>query len=216
MQKISKIYQKYKIMPQLQEHQFRVAALAKSICDQLENLIDTDTVIKACLIHDMGNILKFDLNIFPEFLKPEGLEYWETVKQETAKKYKTNDEHIATKMIAKELNVSSEVMQCLDAIGFSKIRNNLSTTSFEEKICCYADQRLAPFGVVSIEERMAEGKKRYANSTRVMLNPLNFDILFEDLKQLEKQIFVQTRILPTNVTDTSIQTAITKLRDYSI
>ena len=64
---ILEIYEKYKIMPQLQEHQLRVASVAKTICDHLLVPVHTDHVVSVCLLHDMGNILKFDLQKFPQF-----------------------------------------------------------------------------------------------------------------------------------------------------
>ena len=66
MKNITDIYEKYKIMPLLAMHQIRVAAVAMMICDSLSVPIDKDSVIKACLLHDIGNIIKFDLNHFPE------------------------------------------------------------------------------------------------------------------------------------------------------
>src|SRR3954452_25294278 len=99
MKKVSEIYSEYKIMPALQQHQLRVAAVAAMICDSLPGT-DKETVVIACLFHDMGNIIKSDLSYFPEFVQPEGLEYWEKVKQEYIQKY-GSDENAATKEIAK-------------------------------------------------------------------------------------------------------------------
>ena len=65
---IFNIYAKYKIPPQLQTHQLRVAAVAKTICEHLwPKLSDMRTIISTCLVHDMGNIIKFDLDKFPKF-----------------------------------------------------------------------------------------------------------------------------------------------------
>lgn len=35
----------------------------------------------------MGNILKFNFDLFPEFCKPEGREFWEKVQEEFKQKY---------------------------------------------------------------------------------------------------------------------------------
>ena len=80
--KISEIYRKYRIPPQLQLHQLRVASIAKYICDNLKVPVDIEEVVSADLLHDMGNIIKFDLSLFPEYLEPEGLEYWQGVKND--------------------------------------------------------------------------------------------------------------------------------------
>src|SRR3989344_7719535 len=100
------------IMPSLQLHMFRVTSVAQIICESLgENVIlvseahpesgswtsqddAKNNILSACLLHDMGNILKFNLDLFPEFLQPEGKEYWQKVKDSFEKKY-GKDEHEA-------------------------------------------------------------------------------------------------------------------------
>jgi len=62
-------------MPSLQLHMFRVAGVASVICENFKQpeLINQDDIVSACLLHDMGNIIKFNLSLFPQFLEPEGL-----------------------------------------------------------------------------------------------------------------------------------------------
>lgn len=160
MKNILDIYSTYKIMPALQQHQLRVAAVAKQICDSISSTVDKNGAVIACLVHDMGNIIKFDLTYFPDFLQPEGLEYWQKVKNEFIKKYGT-EEHIATKKISKEIGLSETQISYLDTVGFSQIKKAFVSHSLEQKICCYADQRVGPYGVLSIKERLIEGRKRY-------------------------------------------------------
>ena len=62
MRKITDIYNEYKIMPHLQMHQLRVAAVASVICDSIDFDLDKNLVITTCLLHDMGNVIKFNLN----------------------------------------------------------------------------------------------------------------------------------------------------------
>src|ERR1700749_4363638 len=85
-----KIYEEYKIMSNLQLHQLRVASVAKLICGHFNEPINTRAVLLACLFHDMGNILKSNLTTFPEFLEPQGREYWENVKADFVSRYGTN------------------------------------------------------------------------------------------------------------------------------
>lgn len=118
---VREIYNNYKIMPTLRLHQLRVAAVGQIICDSIPDFKDTKEVVVTCLLHDMGNIIKFDLNYFPEFLKPEGLEYWQKVKEEYIQKY-GNDEHHATQSIIAELLNSGKIRECADQVGFSKLQ----------------------------------------------------------------------------------------------
>lgn len=122
--------------------------------------MDTDSVVMAALLHDMGNIIKFDLKMFPEFLKPEGYDYWKTVQDEYFVKY-GKDEHEATYAIAKEIDVSNRVFELILVVGFAKAEDNFCHDDLEKKICAYSDHRVSPFGILSLDERMVEGHKRY-------------------------------------------------------
>ena len=83
---LNDIYKEYKIMPSLAMHQMRVAAVAKFISNSLLKPFDANNVIEAALFHDMGNVIKADLSLFPEFLEPKGYEYWKNVKREFIEK----------------------------------------------------------------------------------------------------------------------------------
>ena len=77
--KISEIYEKYKIMPQLQEHMLRVTAVASLIAGKFGKKLDKRTIITATLLHDLGNMAKIKLGTFPEFVQLLGVDYWEKV-----------------------------------------------------------------------------------------------------------------------------------------
>jgi len=212
MEKVSEIYKKYKIMSALQEHQLRVASVASMICESLPN-INKQIVITACLFHDMGNIIKFDLSYFPEFTEPEGLEYWEKVKKEYTENY-GYDEHVATQEIAKEIGMQKKEINCLDSIGFSKLIERIDDRSLENKICCYADQRVGPHGVISIQERLNEGRKRYSGRTEKTIASDKFEVLASALQKLENQIFSTSSINPKNITDETIEPFMIQLKEY--
>ena len=208
---ITEIYKKYRVTPQLQEHHLRVAAVAKQICDNLSVNIDKETIIKACLIHDLGNILKFDLTRFPEFLEPEGLEYWEKVKADVVSKYGTGDEHEVTMKMAKEIGVSVDVIDCVDHFGFSQAIDN-QRRPLKNQICAYADMRVGPHAVVSLEQRLEDGRKRYQNHK--YSKAMNSEELALALKNIEEQIFSKATIKPTDITNETIAPIIKELQAY--
>lgn len=212
--KILEIYEKYKIMPQLQLHQVRVAAVARQICDNLTAEVDREAVTKACLLHDMGNIIKFDLTVFPDFTQPEGLDYWQKVKKDFAMKYQSSDEHVATLAIAKELNMPKRVLELVGAIGFSQATATSSSKDIDRKICAYSDMRVGPHGVISLEERLVDGAKRYAGTVHKIGG--RQDEFAVALRQIENQIFVDCQIRPADITDTSVAPVIEQLKSYEI
>jgi hypothetical protein len=213
MRNIIDIYNEYKIMPNLQQHQLRVAAVAKKVCESLDIPVDTQSVVTACVLHDMGNIIKFRLERFPEFNKPEGIEYWQKVQGEYLATY-GQDEHAASIAIAQKLGVSAHIIQNMEAIEFPLWSHVDTYGTFEEKICVYADSRVAPWGIVSLEERLEDGTRRYAG-----MNPevdAQREDLHEHIRHIEKTIFSHTTIKPEDITDVSSVEIIETLKSFSL
>ena len=214
MKKIGDIYKDYKIMPNLAMPQLRVAAVAMRICDSLDIEISKDEIIKACLFHDMGNIIKFDLDHFPEWNNPEGTEYWQGIKNDYISKY-GNNEHKASLQIAKELGLSSNIIGLIDCVDSSSIEIIRKEDNFAKKICIYSDNRVTPHGIVSTEERSLEAKERYKD------HPHAFDeesrqFFNENLNLIEEQIFSHSNIKPEDIDDLSIEKCLLELQDFSI
>src|SRR6185436_12957768 len=121
--KINELYDEYKIMPNLREHMFRVAAVASLICDNFEGEINKKDIVSACLLHDMGNIVKFKLDLHPHLNEPKGMEYWQQVQEEFRNKY-SNDDHLANCLIAKEIGVNKRVVELIESISFLGAQEN--------------------------------------------------------------------------------------------
>lgn len=213
------IYAAYRIMPDLQFHQLRVAAVGKFICDNFKKPINTRNVALACLFHDMGNIIKSDLTQFPEFLKPQGKEYWEQVKVEYIQEY-GKDEHAATNIIGKEIGLPESVLGIIDNMRFSRSEEILSSESYELKIAKYADLRAGPHGIIPIRERLDEAKRRYERSGSLGTLGANdsndFDRFANASLEIERQIFSHAAIVPEDITDASAEPIIEELREYLI
>src|SRR3989344_4593066 len=132
MRTISEIYKEYKIHIGLRMHMLRVAGVASLICDDIDLPVEKDNIVTACLLHDMGNIIKSDLEYFPEFCEPEGLEYWLKVKEEFVSKY-GNNEDVATDKIIRELGLE-KILGIWEAFGFLKVFSNRDNSDFKKKI----------------------------------------------------------------------------------
>jgi len=202
-------------MPVLQLHQLRVAAVAKQICESLEINVDSTTVITACLLHDMGNIIKFDTSIFPEYYQPEGVEYWKEIQSKFIDKY-GKDEHYASLVIAKEIGVNAAVLDCIESIDFGKALINVARKELEPKICDNADMRVGPHGVLSVDQRLAEGAKRYKNRLDKWVLPEEQEKLQHAVRDIEAQVYKHSRIKPTGITDETVAPIIEELRSYEI
>lgn len=215
MKKISDVYREYRLMPLLSDHQLRVAAVAKVICDSIKDFPETNDVVKTCFVHDMGNIIKFDLGYFPEAVQPEGLAYWEGVKSDYVAKYGT-DEHVATQRIIAELNLDPKVTEYANQVGFSKLAETAADPSLAKKICAYADMRVGPYGVISAGERLIDGRKRYAGRADRVIATEKFETCAEALKEIERDIFSLSSISPEDITEEKIAPIFEKLKDFEI
>ena len=214
--KITEIYKEYKIPPNLQLHQLRVAAVAKLICDNFKKDPDKDLVLKTSLLHDMGNIIKFNFDIFDDdFYKPEGRTYWKNVQDEFKKKY-GKDEHVATTKILKELSMPNEILTIADNIGLGFGQMNIKSKSYERKICAYSDMRVAPKEIVSLSERINDLKKRYVPEESPEKEAEYYDRCSRNLEILEKQIFEYCKIEPRDINDKTVTPLIEDLKNFEI
>lgn len=218
---ITEIYQKYTTMPSLQEHQLRVAAVALRIARNAEEkLIDWRELITACLLHDMGNIIKFNLSLYPQFLEPEGLEYWQRVKAKFIATY-GKDEHKATLAIARELGINKRAIEILTSIGFSNALKVSKSGDLSKLIACYSDQRVTPRGVTSLVQRMQEGRDRFRINKKIKNSERKkyqkkIEIMATALQKMEKRIFAQVTIGPDEITNESIKAIQKELRRFKI
>ena len=212
MKTISEIYEEYKIFPMLQDHMLRVAGVASVICDSLDLPIEKNKMIIACLLHDMGNIVKADLGYFSSFAQEE-IEYWEEVKKEYIEKYGASEHEVNTK-ISKEIGLSDEMLKIIDQNRFALICKHRGEEDIFVKILHYADARVGPFGVLSYEGRMDEAKERYKNRSEFAEE--NRLKLVACGKEIERQIFAHSKIKPEDINDETVKSIISELRNFVI
>ncbi|HEY4522266.1 MAG TPA: HD domain-containing protein [Candidatus Paceibacterota bacterium] len=201
-------------------HQLRVGAVAKHICDSLKKTVDTRTVVLASLFHDMGNIIKYDFSM--PFLDDDahGIPHWRAIQKEFIEQYGT-DEHSATKSIIKEIGLSDDAMRTIDAFGFSKLEAMRESGRLENKIAEYADLRVAPTGVVSLDTRIEEGRARYLKRMDhtdygMTKDESKHQVLLDAAHEVERQIFALSSIKPEDITDESVQATVNELRSYAV
>ena len=205
-------------MPSLEQHQLRVAAVAKMVAGSYSEKVDERALILACLFHDMGNIIKSDLPHFPEFIEEKGLAYWEAVKKDFLEKYGPN-EHEAAKTIAHEIGLPKSSIVIIDGISFANIPNMLREGPLELQMAEYSDMRVGPHGIVSAKERVRDLQVRYSSQWEKGLHREfreNFDSGAAGLIEIEKQLFASLSIQPEEITDTAIAPIIEDLKTYSV
>ena len=207
---IIEIYKKYHLPENLQMHMLRVAACSNLIIDNWNGKeIDKKSIIRVCLLHDMGNMVKIpeDFSKDEEFLN---------IRKKYFNKYGTNDHEINLE-IGKQEGLTEKEIIILDGKRSRKNEETLKSDSYEIKICAYCDQRVAPDGVVGIKERLEDAKIRYKDKPlSVWSNEEKANHLIECSLGIEKQIMKYCKLKPENINDDSIKTYIEKLKEYDI
>ena len=204
------IYNKYHLPENLQMHMLRVAACSNLIMDNWRGIeIDKNAIIRVCLLHDMGNMVKIpeDFSNDKEFI---------AIRKKYFDKYGTNDHEINLE-IGRIEGLSDKEITILDGKRSRKNEQTLNSDSYEIKICAYCDQRVAPNGVVDLKARLEDAKVRYKDKPlSVWSNEEKANHLIDCALGIEKQIMEYCNISPEDINDESIEKYIIKLREYDI
>jgi uncharacterized protein YnzC (UPF0291/DUF896 family) len=203
---IRQVYSIYKIPPNLAEHMLRVAALGQFIATSWKDsvVVDSNLVTKTLLLHDMGNIIKFDFNNYPKLLGKEkkNINYWKNVQTEFVTKY-GNNESVATLKIAQELNTGKNVLTTLRQLVSQK--KGIKFDSWELKICYYSDWRVSPFGLTSLSKRMNEFLERKKARGITEQEVKKYLGIKEYCQQLEEQIQQNISVDLKSINEESLQ-----------
>lgn len=215
------IYEEYRIPPWLQLHQLRVAAVGKLTAESIPG-VDVAAVIRACLLHDMGAIVKFDFTYTGSGLERlyEGrdVEYWKSVQKEMRAKY-GDKEHPATDQILQEIGVSEAIRSLVNGSGLAKAQLILDTGPLELQILEYADQRVGLHGVVSLAERLSDMKVRYSprwGKDSYIEREAQFDASARAVMQIEEVLQQQSSRPLAELSDSTVAPHIDELRTYEI
>ncbi len=212
MRTAEEIYTSYGIPPSLALHQLRVAAVGKLIAEEIPG-VRVEEVVLTCLFHDMGNLIKTDFSVFPDFFEKEGIAYWENMKASFVSRW-GSDSHAANVKIAREIGLPHPVPENIDQVGFRHMERIARSEAWEPKIFEYADCRVGPRGILPLTERFAEGRARY--QYRRDYDPREYEILDQAGHEIEQQLFAHLSYTPADITDARIAPIVETLRSYPI
>lgn len=196
-------------MSHLQEHMLRVTGLAQLVAQAwIGGEVDSELLVRVCLLHDLGNIVKFDLS--REGAAMFGYEYdehWLEVQVQTRDKY-GSDAQIATETICGELG-RRDVVEVLreERETFSKNHDGALNASPESQIFLYADLRVTPNGITTMSERANDLRARYPGAT---------DEFLSFLPGVEKHIQSMTNIDVRAITEQDVRPKFGELLSVTI
>ena len=180
---IRDVYNHYPVPPNLCAHMLRVAAVVDKITKHWQGpRINSHEVVLAALLHDIGNLAKFDFE--SQKVKIPNASFWRQKQKELWQKY-GKDDHQVTEKILNELKVKLCIKQWIQDKTFANIIDLVkSQNKWETKILLYADLRTLPNGIGSLEARIDDIKNRMPH---YYTRP-DFDLMVKSAFQLEDQI----------------------------
>lgn len=206
--KVAEIYRKFGVSPNLQEHMERVFGVVSLIEKHWKGaeIVDWNLTKKMALVHDIGNVVKFDFINHPEFLGDEqiNIEYWKKVQAEMIAKYGSDDNE-ATKKILTELGIDSKVVEDVYNKRFVNSVHTSRSSNLSLKILYYGDLRALPLGIGTLEERIDEIRERYANYA----SRSDFEDLATACREIEKEIQEKINFSVDEINNESVNQEIT-------
>ena len=200
---IQEIYEKFGIPPNLSEHMLTVTKVCLFLKDHwIGPELDWEKVTKTALLHDLGNIIRFDFDKHLEFWGDEAkrIDYWKSIQKQTIEKY-GEEEHAATEKMLQEVGIDQETITTILNKTFGNSVKVSQSEDWYSKILLYADMRVMPFGVSTLEERMEDIRNRIPKySTRV-----DFGDLVNACKEIEKQIQENINVPVSEITKVSVE-----------
>ncbi|NCN45241.1 MAG: hypothetical protein COU63_04645 [Candidatus Pacebacteria bacterium CG10_big_fil_rev_8_21_14_0_10_36_11] len=215
-QTINQIYDQYFIPPGLRNHMYLVAAVGKYICDAwIGPEINKNNIISALLLHDLGNLIKFDLSENAVVLDKALLDkFWLRKQVEIKTKYGKNA-HKATVTMVKEIGVNKKIIKLVKSMDATNLEQS-TQASWEEQICEYADLRVIPTGISSLQDRLVDIQSRYKHRSKSWADENLFVLNQKFGVILEKNLQQNANVDITNISSEKISTYLVELSHYQI
>lgn len=183
------LYKKYFTPAHVIKHMEKVAEFAGKIASKFIQkgiFVDLKHIEELALLHDLLKPISFrdwDKNQFGQKMRiaPKALKLWTSLR----KKYGTGNDVKAVSKILKSLGkpdlAKSILTQQFDAV----ISKKHLLKTLEEKIVYYADKRVKHSKIVSLKERLIDGRKRYFPSGKIPKSTYRIE---KKIYELEKEL----------------------------
>lgn len=191
---VSELYDHFQLNQNLRLHQLRVAYFTQMLLKAWTGpVLDKTFIVVAALTHDLGNLVKFDLEKHYDLLGPDvkDVGYWRKRQLKMIQLY-GKDEHIATLAMLEAQSVRADLIALLTELFDCSRALDFSKASWPCKLVYYADSRTGPVGYVSLAERKADALERYPDK----YTSLELDTMFLTLSRLEADLDQHITVSP--------------------
>jgi len=202
-QGIRHLWAEYNVPKHIVQHMKRVADVALFMAEKIfKNSEQIQTVSYAALLHDLVKVCDFkdfDPDNFPHEYDEKDFQMW----GELVKKYSDLGHERAAAQILQNMN-EAELSTIIRKHRFTALLDanpDERPESVEEKIVYYADKRVKHHEIVSLKERLDDGRRRYFPDGNV---PVQDDQVRDVIWHLEKELCDLAHISPEDINETSV------------
>lgn len=186
--KIKNLIKEFHVPSHVLAHSKKVAEVALFLGEKLiekGEKVDLDLIEKGSLLHDILRICDFHIwepHKFPENLTKGKLEKWNSLRE----KFKGIHHADAAYQIFMEKGHKNLAEIILKHKFVYILDKRFAPKTWEEKIVYYADKRVMHDKIVSLDERIKDGKKRNVHSKKALALSEKAE---KRIYELEKEIF---------------------------
>lgn len=155
---ITQLYEQYHVPVNIQAHMRKVAMVTAFLCNGIntphgKNVVNANQAVAAALLHDLMKMI--------DVKNPhENVEFWKKIKGQ----FPGIGHEEAGAIILEQLG-KAVIADIIRKSGYSSIIDTkLEPRTLEEKIVYYADKRVMHDNIVSLKERLKDGRKRYKHN----------------------------------------------------
>lgn len=181
-QQVTRIIEEFHMPLHVRRHCAAVANFAVELGQKLlqrGEKIDLTLLRHAALIHDLVRVIDFRTfapEQFPDPVKNEEIAFWEKLRE----KYRGLGHEEVAAQILRERGFP-EIASLIKKHRYRQILEGFD--SWEEKVLYYADKRVKHDKVVSLQERLTDGRERNAPETKRTLEAGELDRKIFDLEK---------------------------------
>jgi hypothetical protein len=196
------VYAQFGIPLNLQEHMLKVSNIARLIAEGWKEELDKTKLVRASLVHDLANIVKFKLDPGSDLIDKQ---------KETIEKYGADD-HAATEKMLRELGLEEDLIKVVQMKSFGNAIEVAQSDNWILKILFYSDMRVVPSGVVDLETRLNDVVTRLE---KYRTHPQKNELM-QSARDVEKQVQAMTETNLSGITESTASTGMEDLLNVVI
>lgn len=202
-EQLHKLIVQYRVPVHIQRHMQKVAAVALYLGQILQQKGEKMNVVllrQAALLHDVLKLCDFkklDIEHFEQNVTAEDIHFWTALMKSCSHIGHTEAAYNMLKDLGED-----ELAVTIRKHRFGSLTSEDPPETWEEKLLYYADKRVKHDKIVSIAERIQDGRERYFPDGNL---PQDDHLVEKALYKLEAEICTKAGIKPEDITEKAVE-----------